>query len=66
MAGRIKHLIDELITMRAGGNGALVHFVRAHLAMKGIRPERYSTSSPDDPKIIAELERMISDFGAQS
>lgn len=62
MAGNIRRLIDELIQLRTGGNEALEHFVRAHLAIKGIAPEKYDERSPDDPKVIAELERMISDF----
>lgn len=62
VSGNIKRLIDELITLRTQGNEALAHFVRAHLVMKGIQPDRYTDSSPDDPKVIAELERMISDF----
>ncbi len=66
MAGKIRRLIDELMqlrTARATGSG---HFVRAHLILHGINPDRYSSSSEDDPVRIRILEKMIADFRANN
>jgi hypothetical protein len=67
MAGRVKALIEELLEVRtrsADGtaNAALVPFVRAHLIIRGINPDHYSTQSPDDPKVVSQIERMIEEF----
>jgi hypothetical protein len=66
MAGRVKQLIDEFIRMRTGGRDGLEHFVRAHLALSGVNPERYSEASPDDPAVVAKLQRMIAEFSVKS
>jgi hypothetical protein len=62
MAGRLKSLIDELIRVRARGQPALEHFVKAHLVLKGINPEMYDERSADDQDKILLLEKMIRDF----
>jgi hypothetical protein len=65
MAGRVKHLIDELISLRAAGNQGVEHFMRAHLMLNGIDPARYTESSPDDVKKERCLEQMINAFSRQ-
>jgi hypothetical protein len=66
MAGRIKELIDEVFRVRMGESPALAAFVRAHLMLKGIHPDRFTDSSPDDPVVIARLEQMLADFRDES
>ena len=65
MAGRVKHLIDELLELRAGGNPGIEHFMRAHLMLNGIDPSRYTESSPDDASKERSLEHMINAFSRQ-
>lgn len=65
MAGRVKHLIDELISLRASGNPGIEHFMRAHLMLNGIDPARYTESSPDDESKERRLEQMITAFSRQ-
>jgi hypothetical protein len=65
MAGRVKHLIDEFIQLRAAGNPGVMHFVRAHLMLMGIDPERYTERSPDDEGKEQALRKMIRDFGGR-
>jgi hypothetical protein len=65
MAGRVKHLIDEFIQLRAAGNPGVTHFVRAHLMLMGIDPERYTERSPDDESKERALRKMIHDFGGR-
>ena len=62
VAGTIKQLIDQLVELRTSNNPSLVHFVRAQLMMRGINPDRYTTTSPDDPKIVEQLHTMIAQF----
>ncbi len=62
MAGRVKQLIDELLHVRTKGNTALVPFVRAHLILQGIDPDRYSPASADDPQLEKKLAQLIEDF----
>ena len=64
MAGQIKNKIDEIIELRSGGVEANKGFVRALLIMKGIRPEDYTSMSPDDPIVIAKLDKMLQEFKA--
>lgn len=65
MAGRVKHLIDEFIQLRAAGNPGVTHFLRAHLMLMGIDPERYTERSPDDEGKEQALRKMIRDFGGR-
>lgn len=62
MAGRVKVLIDELLHLRTKGNSALAPFVRAHLILQGIDPDRYSATSADDPKLEQRLAQLIQEF----
>jgi hypothetical protein len=62
MAGKVRALIDELIRVRTETSPSMAPFVRAHLMMKGIHPDAYDHSSPDDPEKVAALEAMINDF----
>lgn len=65
MAGRVKHLIDELISLRAAGNATIEHFTRAHLMLNGIDPSRYTDTSPDDLSKEIRLREMINHFSRQ-
>jgi hypothetical protein len=38
------------------------HFLKAHLALNGIDPARYTHRSPDDADKERRLEQMIEDF----
>ena len=62
MAGKVRRLIDELLEIRARGNAGVEHFLRAHLALNGLDPERHTHRCPDDPEKIRKLEQMIEDF----
>ncbi len=62
MPGEIKDLIDEIIRIRSNGSPGIEPFVRAQLLMKGIDPDTYNASSPDDPEMLGKLELMKSEF----
>ncbi|HTY20755.1 MAG TPA: hypothetical protein VMC44_03885 [Geobacteraceae bacterium] len=62
MAGKIKEMIDALVSQRAQGNSVLEGVVKIKLILKGIDPKNYSPDSPDDPAIIAKLEELMREF----
>jgi hypothetical protein len=55
MAGKIRALIDEIIERRGKGDRVRIATTRTKLFLKGINPDRYNASSPDDPDIIRKL-----------
>ena len=66
MAGEVKRLIDELIRIRSKGKPSLEPFVRVHLMLNGIDPDRFTADSPSDPALEQTLQKMIADFRGTS
>jgi hypothetical protein len=62
MAGKIKQMIDAIITQRAKDNSMLVGVIKTKLMLKGIDPNKFTAQSADDPAIIAKLEAIIKDL----
>ena len=62
MAGEVKLLIDELMRLRSRGNPSLVPFVRVHLMLHGIDPDKHTADSPGNPQLEQQLRKMIADF----
>jgi hypothetical protein len=62
MAGRIKQLIDHIISQRAQNNPMLERVIKTKLILKGINPAKYTLQSTDDPVIIEKLEKMINEL----
>ncbi len=63
MPGKIKKLIDTIITERADGNELVVHLTRAKLMLKGIDPDDYSETSQDFPDVIRQLRSLAQEIG---
>ncbi len=62
MPGKIKRLIDSIISEKTQGNPMLERVIKTKLILKGINPNKYNLESEDDPVIIAKLERMMSEL----
>ncbi len=62
MAGRIKQLIDHIISQRAQNNPMLERVIKTKLILKGINPAKYTPESNDDPAIIEKLEKMMNEL----
>jgi hypothetical protein len=62
MAGKIKQLIDFIISQRAKDNPMLERVIKTKLILKGINPNKYTQMSEDDPAILAKLERMMQEL----
>ncbi len=65
MAGKIKHMIDQIIKEKSKQDPALAHMVNAKICMKGIIPKKYDENSPDDPVIIEKLIGIAKDLGVR-
>ena len=55
MAGKIKVLIDTIVAKRSGGNSTIANLTKSKMVMKGINPEKFNNTSPDDPAINEKL-----------
>ena len=62
MAGKIKQMIDTIITERSKGNTMLVGIIKTKLMLKGIDPSKFTATSPDDPAVIAKLEAVVKEL----
>ena len=62
MAGKIRQMIDSIITQRAKDNPMLDRVIKTKLILKGINPNKYTIQSDDDPVVLAKLEKMIADL----
>jgi hypothetical protein len=62
MAGQIKQLIDTIIQQRAQGNTVLAKTTKTKLVLKGIDPDHFDGTSPDDPAIIARVRAIAAEL----
>ena len=62
MAGKIKQMIDSIISQRAKDNAMLAGVIKTKLMLKGIDPSKFTPQSPDDPAIISKLEALIKEL----
>ena len=65
MAGLIKLMIDSIIQQRAKGNPTIALTTKAKLVLKGVTPDSFTETSPDDPEIIARVKAIAAEFGVQ-
>ncbi len=63
MAGRIKRMIDVIIEQRAKGNPLLMDTTKAKLIFKGVNPDGFTPTSPDDPALEARLRCIATEMG---
>jgi hypothetical protein len=63
MAGQIKQMLDAIIAQRSKGNAILAMTTRTKIVLKGVDPDRYGGSSPDDPVAIARVKQIASELG---
>ncbi len=63
MAGKIKSMIDELISKRANGNEVIANLTKTKLILKGINVNNYTNASPDDEKVILAIKKVADEFG---
>lgn len=63
MPGKVKELIDQLIVLRTKGDHGLVAPLKIKLIMKGIDPDLFDASSPDNPAMIKKVITIAGEMG---
>lgn len=61
--GRTSVIIDAIINARSQGKANHVALIKETFRRYGIEPDRYRADTPDDPKLVARLERMARKAG---
>jgi hypothetical protein len=56
-------MIDEIIAQRARGNPTLALTTKTKFILKGVNPDRYDRSSPDDPAVVAKVRAIGAEMG---
>jgi len=62
MAGQINEMINSIIEQRAKGSETIATTTKTKLVLKGIDPDNFNESSPDDPSIIKKLKDLAQDL----
>ena len=65
MAGRIKEMIDAIISQRGKGDVTLISMLKTKLILKGIHPDKYKEDTQDNPIVIQKLEKMARELGVK-
>lgn len=65
MAGQIKKMIDSILQQRAGSNPAIVQTTKAKFILRGINPDKFTDSSPDDPVLIEKIKGLAKEFNVK-
>ena len=63
MPGKIKVMIDLIIAQRSQGNANLIAPLKIKLIMKGIDPDQWLATSPDDPVMMSRVQNAAKDMG---
>ena len=63
MPGEISFLLNQILTIRAGGDPFTEKLTRTKLLVKGINVDLYDASSPDDPLTLKKVKHAARDFG---
>ena len=65
MSGKIKEIIDSIISERAKGNPVIAEMTKAKLILKGIYPDKYGSNDKDDSEIIEKLIEIKKQLNAE-
>jgi hypothetical protein len=59
-------MLDNIIQQRAKGNTAIALTTKTKLILKGVNPDRFSSTSEDDPQILAKVRVIAAELGASA
>lgn len=65
MSGEIRRLLDRIIAERSKGDRIAANITVTKLVLKGLDPERYTPTSPDDPATLERVRAVARDMGVQ-
>ncbi|HOK45641.1 MAG TPA: hypothetical protein PLK67_06910 [Bryobacteraceae bacterium] len=56
-------MIDTIIAQRSKGNPTIELTTKTKMILKGINPDRYTSTSEDDPVVIGKLKKIAAELG---
>lgn len=56
-------MLDSIIQQRANGNSTIASTTKTKLILKGVNPDRFNGSSPDDPVLMAKVKAIAIELG---
>lgn len=65
MPGRIFAMIEKIISERSAGSSIVASTTRTKLILKGVDPQKFTATSPDDPAIIEKLKVIAGEMGVK-
>jgi hypothetical protein len=65
MAGQIKLMIESIISQRSKGNPTIALTTKTKLVLKGINPDRFDSTSADDPAVLAKVRAFATELGVR-
>lgn len=65
MPGQIKRMIDSIVTERAKGNTTLATLTKTKLLLRGLDPDLYTATSPDDRETVAKVRSIAAEMGVR-
>jgi len=63
MAGQIKRMLDSIVEQRAKGNSVLIQTTKTKLTLKGLDPDKFNSTSPDDPAVMEKVKAVATELG---
>lgn len=63
MAGQIHSLLKAIIDKKAQGNPTLASATKTKLILKGIHPDKFGPSTPDDPAVLQRVQTLAQKLG---
>lgn len=63
MPGNIKHMIDTITEKRSKGNPTIAMTTRTKFILKGVNPDRFTATSPDDPAVMLKVRAIGEEMG---
>lgn len=58
MAGKIKAMVDTIIEKRSQGDDVVATTSKTKFVLKGVHPDKFDSSSPDDPEVIEKVRKI--------
>ena len=63
MAGKVKRIIDEIISQRSNGNPTFILTTKTKLILKGLNPDKFTVLSDDDPATVQKALAVAKEMG---
>jgi hypothetical protein len=65
MPGQVKRIIDRILEQRGKGSPTLVLTTKTKLILKGLNPDKFTASSPDDDALVLKVRSIAAELGVQ-